>query len=83
MTERKQPKGSSHMKAVVYSEYGPPDVLKLKEVAKPTPKDSEVLIRVYATPVNYGDITARNFGNISSREFNMPLRRHRPFLMED
>jgi NADPH:quinone reductase-like Zn-dependent oxidoreductase len=61
------------MKAIVYTEFGPPDVLQLKEVQKPAPKDNEVLIRVYATPVNYGDLTARNFKNISSREFHMPL----------
>jgi NADPH:quinone reductase-like Zn-dependent oxidoreductase len=42
-------------------------------VAKPTPKDTEILIRVYATPVNYGDITARNFSHISPGEFNMPM----------
>lgn len=60
------------MKAVVYTEYGPPDVLHLAEVAKPTPKDNELLIRVYATPVNYGDLTARNFSHISPRKFNMP-----------
>ena len=61
------------MKAIVYTEYGPPDVLQLKEVEKPTPKDNEVLIRIYATSVNYGDIVARNFRNISPREFNMPF----------
>ncbi len=61
------------MKAIVYTEFGPPEVLQLKEVDKPTPKDNEVLIRVYAAPVNYGDLTARNFKNISSREFHMPL----------
>lgn len=61
------------MKAVVYTEYGSPDVLQLKEVEKPTPKENEILIRIYATPVNYGDLIARNFKNISPHEFNMPF----------
>ena len=61
------------MKAIVYTRYGPPEVLQLTEVEKPIPKDNEILIRVYATPVNYGDIIARNFGNIPAHEFNMPL----------
>ncbi len=61
------------MKAIEYTEFGPPDVLQLSEVEKPAPKDNEVLIRVHATPVNYGDLTARNFKNISSSEFHMPL----------
>lgn len=60
------------MKAMVYTEYGSPDVLHLKEVAKPTPKDHEVLIRVHATSVNFGDLLARNFKAVSAREFNMP-----------
>ena len=60
------------MKAIVFTEYGSPDVLQLQEVEKPAPKDNEILIRVYATPVNYGDLTARNFANLTSGEFNMP-----------
>jgi NADPH:quinone reductase-like Zn-dependent oxidoreductase len=59
------------MKAIVCTEYGTPDVLQLKEVAKPTPKDNEVLIRVHATSVNFGDLMARNFKAVSPRKFNM------------
>jgi NADPH:quinone reductase-like Zn-dependent oxidoreductase len=60
------------MKAIVYHQYGSPDVLQLAEIAKPAPKDGEVLIKVRATSVSYGEIAVRNFANISHREFNMP-----------
>ncbi|MCC6145948.1 MAG: NAD(P)-dependent alcohol dehydrogenase [Anaerolineaceae bacterium] len=59
------------MKAIVYREYGSPDVLHLEEIAKPEPKAHEVLIKNHATTVNFGDLIARNYRAISPSQFNM------------
>ncbi len=61
------------MKAMVYTEYGTPDVLHLSDVPKPTPKDDEILVRVRATDVGFGDLMARQFNAFTPRSFNMPV----------
>jgi len=55
------------MKAVVYTKYGPPEVAVLKEVPKPTPKDNEVLVKVYASTVNRTDAGFRSAEYFVSR----------------
>ena len=62
------------MKAIVYTKYGTPDVLQLTEVEKPTPKDNEILVKVYATTVSSGVLWARTGKHPDSRFFTLVVR---------
>ncbi|HEY5158904.1 MAG TPA: NAD(P)-dependent alcohol dehydrogenase [Anaerolineales bacterium] len=66
------------MKAIVYTKFGPPDVLQLQEVEKPTPKDNEVLVKIYATTVVKEDPDWR-----ASRGFNGFLKPRHPILGQE
>ncbi len=60
------------MKAIKLTEFGSPDVLHLTDIEKPVPAENEILIRIHATHVNFGDIVARKFNQLGSDEFHMP-----------
>lgn len=58
------------MRAVIYTQYGPPEVVEMREVAKPVAKEKEVLIKVAATTVNRTDCGFRSAEYFVSRLFS-------------
>ena len=62
------------MKAIVYEKYGPPEVLQLKEIEKTTPKENEILVKVYATTVSAGVLWARSGKHPDSKFFTLMVR---------
>ena len=70
------------MKAVIYTKYGGPEVLKIKEIEKPFPKDDEVLIKVYAVSINDWDSGLRQ-GDFINRLLNGLLKPGRKILGSD
>lgn len=61
------------MKAIVYTKYGAPDVLQIKEIEKPKPGDNEVLIKIHAAEATKADCELRSF-NFAVKWFWLPLR---------
>ncbi len=71
------------MKAIIYTKYGSPSVLQIKKVEKPTPKDKEVLIRVYATTVNRTDCAMLRAKPFIMRFFTGLLKPNKSILGTD
>ena len=61
------------MKAIVYTKYGAPDILQVKEVEKPKPKDDEILIKIHAAEATKADCELRSF-KFAVKWFWLPLR---------
>jgi len=73
----------ARVKAAVFTRYGPPEVLQLKEVEKPTPKDDQLLIRVFSTTVTSGDVRVRKADPFLVRLFFGLMRPKKAILGSD
>lgn len=71
------------MKAIIYTEYGSPDVLQLREVERPTPRDNEVLVKVHAASANPADWHTMRAKPFLARMANGLLKPKNPRLGAD
>ena len=71
------------MRAIVFEKYGTPDVLQLKEVGKPAPKEDEVLVEVHAASINYVDWQVLRGKSILMRVMNGLLKPKHKILGDD
>jgi NADPH2:quinone reductase len=73
------------MKAIIYTEYGSPEVLRLAEVEKPVPQDNQVLIRIHATTAAVAEVMERKGESVIGRiilGFRKPRKRFRILGLE-
>src|SRR2546426_9446748 len=81
--QNRQSRNGAEVKAVVCKKYGPPEVLQVKGIEKPIPKDNQILVRVFATTVTSGDVRVRKADPFIVRLFFGLLWPRKPVLGSD